>query len=96
MLLEIPVNLLAVSQNMLESYDSTIALPSDGNQALPSSCEHPMPSQFSKGRHTNEIDSTLASYEREMKLLCFHSIFKTQRHRINTQQSVMNSLRNQF
>ena len=29
-----PVNLLAVSQNMLESYDSTIALRSNGNQAL--------------------------------------------------------------
>ena len=31
--LEIPINILAVSQNMLESYDSTIALRSNGNQA---------------------------------------------------------------
>ena len=28
------INLLAVSQNMLESYDSTISLRSNGNQAL--------------------------------------------------------------
>ena len=33
---QIPINLLAVSQNMLESYDLTIALRSNGNQALQS------------------------------------------------------------
>ena len=31
---QIPVNPSAVNQSMLESYDSTIALRSNGNQAL--------------------------------------------------------------